>query len=88
MRSVRTNGINELPCRGNVKIQQRFSVNCTISLAFIDPLKMCNWHSVISLASLENDIARETAQTSTLSIFGMFILFEGDFPFRISCVRS
>ena len=61
MHSVRTNGINELPCRGNVKIQQCFSVYCTSSLAFIHPLEMCNWHSVISLVSLENDIARETA---------------------------
>ena len=37
------------------------SVYCTSSLAFIHPLEMCNWHSVISLVSLENDIVRETA---------------------------
>lgn len=81
MRSVRTNGINELPCRGNVKIQQRFSVNCTISLAFIHSLEMCNWHSVMSLASLENDIARETAQINIVDFWDVYC-FRRRLPFQ------
>lgn len=81
MGSVRTNGINELPCRGNVKIQQRFSVNCTISLAFIHSLEMCNWHSVMSLASLENDIARETAQINIVDFWDVYC-FRRRLPFQ------
>ena len=58
----KNNRINEYLHRRNVNIQQHFSVYSTISLALINSLEMCNLHCVISLASMENDTARETTQ--------------------------
>ena len=63
--------INEYPRRRKEKNSTTLSVYSTLSLALMNSLEMCNLHCVISLASKENDIARETTQN--INIFSMFV---------------